>query len=248
VYTPNEIVHFVQYATNYTILCWLEIFVKLIENSPNEEYLAETKGHTIHSWARYYDLVVSLISLGREEKFRGAALDLVDIKPGMNILDVGCGTGSLTIAAKQKQGAEGNVVGIDPSSNMIDLARSKAEKAGVTIAFQVGVIEKLDFPDNQFDLVLSSLMMHHLPDELKLTGLEQVGRVLKPGGRLLIIELDPGAFSLASLIHGHSSQLSAQLGNLLSHLKNAGYGSIENGRLDFRGFSYITGKKSNQTS
>ena len=222
--------------------------MKLIENSPNEEYLAETKGHTIHSWARYYDLLVSFISLGREEKFRGAALDLVDIKPGMNILDVGCGTGSLAIAAKRKQGLEGKVVGVDPSSNMINLARGKAEEAGLTIDFQVGVIEKLDFPDNQFDLVLSSLMMHHLPDDLKLSGLEEVDRVLKPGGRLLIIELDPSAFSLVSLIHGHSSQLSAELENLLTHLKNTGYGFIENGRLDFRGFSYIKGEKSNQVS
>jgi demethylmenaquinone methyltransferase/2-methoxy-6-polyprenyl-1,4-benzoquinol methylase/phosphoethanolamine N-methyltransferase len=222
--------------------------VKLIEDLPDEDHLAETKGHAIHSWARYYDLLVGIISLGREAKFRRAALDLVDIKPGMNILDVGCGTGSLTIAAKRKQGVGGKVVGVDPSSNMINLARGKAKEAGVMIYFQVGVIEKLDFPDNQFDLVLSSLMMHHLPDELKSSGLEEVWRVLKPEGRLLIIELDPSAFSLASLIHGHSSQLSAELENLLSHLKNTGYGSIENGRLEFRGFSYITGKKSNQVS
>jgi ubiquinone/menaquinone biosynthesis C-methylase UbiE len=222
--------------------------VKSIENSPAEDYLVETKGHTIHSWARYYDLVVSLISLGRETKFRQAALDLVEIEPGMNILDVGCGTGSLTIAAKQKQGVEGKVVGVDPSSNMVNLAQGKAEKAGVTIDFQVGVIEKLDLPDDQFDLVLSSLMMHHLPEELKLTGLEEVLRVLKPAGKLLIIELDPGAFSLASLIHGHSSQLSAALENLHATLESTGYEYIEHGRLKFRGFSYIIGRKSNQVS
>jgi demethylmenaquinone methyltransferase/2-methoxy-6-polyprenyl-1,4-benzoquinol methylase/phosphoethanolamine N-methyltransferase len=211
-----------------------------------EGYLAETKGHTIHSWARYYDLVVSLISLGREKRFRRAALELVDIKPEMNILDVGCGTGSLTIAAKQKQGDEGMMVGIDPSSNMISLARDKADKVGLEIDFQVGVIEKLDLPEDQFDLVLSSLMMHHLPDELQLTGLEEVMRVLKPGGRLLIIELDPSAFSLVTLIHGHSSQLSAELENLHSYLENTGYESIEYGRLNFRGFSYMIGNKSSQ--
>ena len=148
--------------------------MKLIENLPDDDHLAETKGHTIHSWARYYDLLVGIISLGREAKFRRAALDLVDIKPGMNILDVGCGTGSLTIAAKRKQGVEGKVVGVDPSSNMINLARGKAKDGGVMIDFKVGVIEKLEFQDNQFDLVLSSLMMHHLPDGLKLSGLEEV--------------------------------------------------------------------------
>ena len=214
------------------------------EHNHAEDYLAETKGHTIHSWARYYDLVVGLISLGREKKFRRAALEMVEIKPGMNIIDVGCGTGSLTIAAREMQGDKGLVVGIDPSSNMVNLARDKARKAGVGIDFQVGVIEKMDFPDGQFDLVLSSLMMHHLPDDLKLAGLEEVHRVLNPGGRLLIIELDPGAFSLATLVHGHSSQLSAALKNVLPYLENTGFGSIEYGRLDYRGFSYMIGQKS----
>ena len=214
-----------------------------IDQPPAEDYVAETKGHTIHSWARYYDTVVGIISLGRERRFRKAALELVEIKPGMNVLDVGCGTGSLTIEARRKMGNEGQVVGIDPSSNMIDLAQDKAAKAGVAIDFQVGVIEKMDFPDDYFDLVLSSLMMHHLPDELKQAGLQEVFRLLKPKGTLLIIELDPSAFSLASLIHGHSSKLSAELENLRHHLENTGYGSIESGSLKFRGFSYLRSRK-----
>ena len=216
-----------------------------IEHPPAEDYVAETKGHTIHSWAKYYDTVVGIISLGRERRFRKAALELVDIEPGMNILDVGCGTGSLTIEARRKLGSEGRVVGIDPSSNMIDLAQGKAAKAGVGIDFQVGVIEKMNFPDDYFDLVLSSLMMHHLPDELKQAGLQEVLRLLKPNGTLLIIELDPSAFSLASLIHGHSSKLSAQLENVRQYLESAGYVSIESGNLKFRGFSYLRSRKPN---
>ncbi len=218
--------------------------MKSINHLPVEDHVAKTKGHTIHSWAKYYDLLVGIISLGRERQFRKAALELVQIEPGMIILDVGCGTGSLTIAAKQEQGLEGKVVGIDPSSNMINLAQGKAEKAGVEIDFQVGVIEKINFPDNHFDLVLSSLMMHHLPDELKNIALQEVYRVLKPNGTLLIVELDPSAFSLASLIHGHSSQLSAELEIVRHHLENTGFVSVENERLKFRGFSYLKSKKS----
>jgi len=191
-------------------------------------------------------MLVGIISLGRERKFRQAALELVAIEPGMDILDVGCGTGSLTIAAKQRQGVDGTVVGIDPSSNMVNLAQEKAEKAQVEAAFQVGVIEKIDFPENHFDLVLSSLMMHHLPDEVKKEGLQEVFRVLKPNGTLLIIELDPSAFSLASLIHGHSSKLSAELEKTRSYIENTGFGPVEFGNLNFRGFSYLKGKKADQ--
>lgn len=216
--------------------------MKSIDHHQEESYVAETKGHTIHSWARYYDLAVGIISMGRERKFRAAALDLVDFKPGMKVLDVGCGTGSLTIAASQKLGGEGQVVGIDPSSNMVALAREKAEKENVEASFQVGVIEKLDFPDGQFDLVLSSLMMHHLPVELKEAGLQEVQRVLKPGGMVLIVELDPTTLSLASLIHGHSSQLSAELQDLHHQLESKEFEPVESGSLKFRGFSYLDRK------
>ena len=217
--------------------------MKSLEHLPGDSYVAETEGHTIHSWARYYDMVVGIISLGRERKFRQAALDLVDLEPGMQILDVGCGTGSLAIAAKQRIGNGGMVVGIDPSSNMVNLAQGKAEKERVEAAFQVGVIENIDFPEDQFDLVMSSLMMHHLPEELKMDGLQEVYRVLKPNGILLIIELDPGTLSLASLIHGHSSQLSAELENLRHHLESINFDSVESGNLKFKGFSYLKAKK-----
>ena len=220
--------------------------MKSLEHLSGDSYVADTEGHTIHSWARYYDLLVGIISLGRESKFRQAALELVDIQPGMNILDVGCGTGSLTIAAKQRQGNDGAVVGIDPSSNMVNFAHEKAAKAQVEVDFQVGVIEKIDFSENHFDLVLSSLMMHHLPDELKKDGLQEVHRVLKPNGTLLIIELDTSAFSLASLIHGHSSQLSAELESTRHTLESTGFGPVEFGNLNSRGFSYLKSKKGDQ--
>lgn len=205
--------------------------------------VAETEGHTLHSLARYYDLIVGVLSLGRERKFRQAALDLVNIQPGMKILDVGCGTGSLTIAAKDNLGVDGEVIGIDPSSNMVDVARQKAVKAGVEVDFQVGVIENLDFEDQKFDLVLSSMMMHHLPDSLKVAGLKEVYRVLKTGGTLLIVDLDPGAFSLASLVHGHSSRLSTELEHARPIMENQGFEPVEFGKLEFRGFSYLKGTK-----
>jgi len=109
------------------------------------------------------------------------------IKPGDSVLDVGCGTGEVTLAAKTRA-KEGKVYGIDPALEMIAVARSKAARKKLDIDFRIGVIEALPFPDASMDVVTSSLMMHHLPEELKRRGLAEIYRVLKLGGRLLIAD------------------------------------------------------------
>ena len=78
--------------------------------------------------------------------------------------------------------------GIDPVPEMIAVARKKAARKQLDIDFRLGVIESLPFPDSSIDVVTSSLMMHHLPESLKVRGLEEVYRVLKPGGCLLIAD------------------------------------------------------------
>ena len=72
---------------------------------------------------------------------------------------------------------------------MIAVAQRKAHQKGLDIDFRVGVIEALPFPDESFDVVTSSLMMHHLPENLRVKGLAEIYRVLKPGGRLLIADM-----------------------------------------------------------
>jgi SAM-dependent methyltransferase len=95
----------------------------------------------------------------------------------------------LTLLAWSRVGAAGRVCGIDAALEMIVVARRKAARAGVTVDFQAAVIERLPFPADNFDVVLSSLMMHHLPGDLKRQGLAEVARILKPGGRLLVLDL-----------------------------------------------------------
>ncbi len=144
----------------------------------------QTQGRLIR-WAPYYDLSVNLISFGHAWRLRKLTIDHALIQPGDSVLDVGCGTGDVTIPAKVRTGT-GKVYGIDPAPEMIAVARSKAERKGLDIDFRVGVIEALPLADNSIDVVTSSLMMHHLPDDLKVRGLAEIYRVLKPGGHVLI--------------------------------------------------------------
>jgi ubiquinone/menaquinone biosynthesis C-methylase UbiE len=75
---------------------------------------------------------------------------------GESVLDVGCGTGSLAIAARRRLGTDGKVFGIDASPEMIARATSKVARAGISVSFRVAVAEALPFPDAQFDVVLST--------------------------------------------------------------------------------------------
>ena len=143
----------------------------------------KTAGRVIH-WARWYDLFGRLISFGRDKAIREKLIELAAPAPGEKVLDVGCGTGTLALALKSRVGT-GEVHGIDASPEMIEVAREKVAKAGSDIDFQVALIEAIPFPDASFDLVTSSLMLHHLPDDLKRTGLDEIRRVLKPGGRFV---------------------------------------------------------------
>ena len=146
-----------------------------------------TKGATI-KWARGYDLLVSTIMLGFEGRFREKQLRLAKLQPGERVLDVGCGTGTLAIAAKKHVGQAGTVTGVDPAAEMIERAMQKARRAGVDVDFRTAAAEQLPFADGSFDVMLSSLMLHHLPKAIRGEGVKEMRRVLKPAGRLLVVD------------------------------------------------------------
>lgn len=150
-----------------------------------------TKGLILNGGWRY-DLNAWLIDnflfRGQWRALRGRTLTLAAIQPGERVLDVGCGTGTLALAARRLAGDTGYVAGIDPSAEQIARARAKAARRRLPVAFEIAVIERLPFSDRSFDVVLSTLMMHHLPASLKRQGLAEIARVLKPGGRLVIAD------------------------------------------------------------
>lgn len=146
-----------------------------------------------HGWR--YDLMEwfldRVLLRGTLGQLRQRTIALAGIQPGESVLDVGCGTGSLAMNVRERTGASGSAFGIDPSASQIARARSKALRLNPPIDFRVGGIEHLPFPDGMFDVVLSTLMMHHISDQLKHQGLGEIARVLKPAGRLVIADLTP---------------------------------------------------------
>lgn len=121
------------------------------------------------------------------------------IAAGQRLLDLGAGTGTLTIMVKQScPGAD--VVGLDGDPQVLALARAKAAAAGAAISFDLGLATALPYADGAFDRVLSSLMLHHLTTDDKQGALGEAWRVLSPGGELHILDFGPPQNAPAWLI------------------------------------------------
>ena len=148
----------------------------------------ETRGHTIRRWARGYDWLVTIMSLGRRDRLGESVVSHAELQPGTRGLDVGCGIGVLTLHLQRTVGETGHVSGIDASPEMITLAQGKARKRGAPIDFRLGVAEALPFDAATFDRVTSTLVSHHLPDDVKQASLREIQRVLIPGGRVVVAD------------------------------------------------------------
>ncbi len=204
--------------------------------------MVHTEGRTIRA-AGLYDLGTRLLSFGRLSALHRRLVDLAMVAPGARVLDVGCGPGRLTILAAGRAGAEGEACGIDPAREMVELARRNAARAGVRARFEVGAIEAIPYPDGHFDVVLSSMMLHHLPDRVARRGLDEVRRVLRPGGRFAAVDF--GATPAGGLGHllcvlrlrtgwDHAEQVGAML-------REAGFDAVEIGPTGHRGLAFLRG-------
>lgn len=193
-----------------------------------------TKGRVMRGSARFYDVLVWLLTLGREGAFRDRLLELAHLEPGESVLDVGCGTGTLAIAAKRWVGAGGIVHGIDASPEMIARAKRKAAKAGVDVTFRTAIVEVLPFPGRQFDVVLSTLMLHHLPRSTREECARELHRVLKPGGRVLAVDFGaPGSHRKGIISHLHRRG-HLTLEKVVALLTESGLTVVESGSVGVR--------------
>src|SRR5262245_62162845 len=124
-----------------------------------------------------YDVFTRLI--GSEAAHR-QLVDQADIEPGRHVLDIGCGTGNLTLLAKRLH-PRAEVVGLDPDPKALARARRKAEERALSVRFDCGFSEELPYAEASFDRVLSAFMLHHLALEAKEKTLREVRRVLRGG-------------------------------------------------------------------
>ena len=188
-----------------------------------------TLGRVLHS-ARGYDLLAWLFLGGRERAFRQRILDLARVAPTDSVLDVGCGTGTLAILAKERVATSTMVCGIDASPAMIEKATRKATESRVDVTFQIAVVEAVPFSDATFDVVLSSLMLHHLPRAVREQCAREMRRVAKPKARVVAVDFggDRAKRSLFDRLHSHGRLPLAEIVRVLSE---AGFTIDESGLL-----------------
>jgi ubiquinone/menaquinone biosynthesis C-methylase UbiE len=203
-------------------------FARHRHSSSGEASTKENKGLVLNQGWRY-DLMEwfhdTFSFRGKFRELRQRTASLARLQPGDAVLDVGCGTGTLAMEVARRVGRAGRVAGVDPGTEQIARARAKAARRHVPIEFQIGVIEQLPFPDQTFDVVLSTLMMHHLSASLKRQGLAEIARVLKSGGRLVIADFKRKQERTGQAARFHAGGSSMK--DLAALVKEAGFEHLE---------------------
>ncbi|NGN63949.1 class I SAM-dependent methyltransferase [Streptomyces sp. A7024] len=136
-----------------------------------------------------YEVLSKVLFLGRRRRLYGQLVALAGVGAGDRVLDIGCGPGYLTRLAARSAGPRGAAVGIDPSEEMTRYAARHTKEPNCT--FRKGLGEDLDLADDSFDAVVTSLAVHHIPEDKRERAVAEMYRVLRPGGRVLIADFRP---------------------------------------------------------
>lgn len=159
-----------------------------------------------HHWLLpLYDPFMRLFT--RERRWRGAIVDSLDLAPNDIVVDVGCGTGSLAVMAKEKV-PQATVIGIDPDRKVLNKAEAKARHKGLSVALHMGFgndVARL-VGAGQASKIVSSLAFHHMQAEMQAETLASIRRALKSGGLLRIAD-----FASASHLPGPTGRLASDI-------------------------------------
>jgi ubiquinone/menaquinone biosynthesis C-methylase UbiE len=177
-----------------------------------------------HDWLLpVYDPVVRLLG---GDAARRALIEQAELESGHRVLEIGCGTGTLTVMIKHGYpGVE--VAGIDPDPRALERARRKAARDSALIRFDQGFADDLPYPERSFDRVFSSFMYHHLPSDEKPKMLQEARRVLKPGGELHMVDFEGSEDGrqgfLARLFHSNERLQENSPVRVLAIMRQAGF-------------------------
>lgn len=169
------------------------------------------------SVAHNYDLMNDLMSMGVHRLWKRHFIAISNIQPGQRVLDVAGGTGDITALIRKRVGASGSVVLSDINESMLEVGRKRLEDRGIVgnIEYSVANAEKLPFPDGEFDAVTIAFGLRNVTD--KDAALREMFRVLKPGGRAMILEFSRVEFEgLKKIYDAYSFGILPRLGKLVA--------------------------------
>jgi ubiquinone/menaquinone biosynthesis C-methylase UbiE len=144
----------------------------------------------LHYLTEDFDKILEWVGLG--EHWRERVLVAAELADGERALDVGCGTGTLPVLLKRFY-PRVEVAAVDPDARSLEIARLKAAAWGADIDFRQALAETLPFADGEIDVAFSTLMLHHVPAEVKRAALKEMKRVLKAGGRAVVADFSAPA-------------------------------------------------------
>lgn len=165
----------------------------------------------------------------REETFKRSLIERAGVQAGERVLDLGCGTGTLTMMLKRTS-PKAHVTGLDGDPQILSIAREKAQRADLAITWDTGYAFDLHYPDNSFDVVVSSLVIHHLITADKGCAFREVHRVLRPGGQFHIVDFGKPFSPLTRLQAAFMKHLEEAADNFAGRiapmLQEAGFESV----------------------
>lgn len=176
----------------------------------------------------FYDPLMQLFM--RESTFKRCLVEQAGIGKGSRLLDIGCGTATLTILIK-KIHPEADVTGLDGDPEILQMARKKVTKASLDIKLDLGLSFELPYPDRSFDRVVSSLVFHHLTRENKARTFKEIFRILSPGGELHVADFGKphnALMYLISLVFRHLEETRDNINGLLPGMfRKVGFEPVE---------------------
>lgn len=184
-----------------------------------------------YNWlTKFYDFLIQVFL--KEKSWKTFLIQNFSNKNPERILDIGTGTATLVIIMKQTY-PQANIIGLDGDVKILAIARNKIHQQGMNIDLVQAMSDQLPYPENHFEVITSSLMLHHLTDENKVRTFQEVLRVLKPGGEFCIADwgkpdtiLSRLLFYWVQFLDGFETTSSNIKGLLPMFLKNSGFKGV----------------------